>query len=176
MMTNGERLWRDLMMRSWRPSQWYEDEDPPHRQKGADINALEGDVPMWVYRALHTMEMSFAVGFYDPKGEWHEDGRFATKEQAAARVRWLNGGDSQVSHHIYDEPPLVPNTSRPIWELVVEDMKERDKVGRQRYGTPLQAHNGRDALVDAYQEALHLCVYLRQVIEERDSFVPPSSP
>jgi hypothetical protein len=32
---------------------------------------------------------------------------------------------------------------------------------------PLRAHNGRDALVDAYQEALDLCVYLRQVIQER---------
>lgn len=40
-------------------------------------------------------------------------------------------------------------------------------MGRARYGTPLQAGNGRDALVDAYQEALDLCVYLRQAIEER---------
>ena len=35
------------------------------------------------------------------------------------------------------------------------------------HGTPLQAHNGRDPLVDAYQEALDLAVYLRQAIEER---------
>jgi hypothetical protein len=47
-------------------------------------------------------------------------------------------------------------------------MYERDKIGRERYSTPLQAHNGRDALVDAYQEALDLVVYLRQVIEERE--------
>lgn len=40
--------------------------------------------------------------------------------------------------------------------------------GRRKYGTPLQAHNGRDPLVDAYQEALDLCVYLRQAIAERD--------
>lgn len=68
---------------------------------------------------------------------------------------------------IEDQQPPVPNESRPIWELVVEDMQERDQVGRQRYGTPLQAGNGRDALVDAYQEALDLVVYLRQAIEER---------
>lgn len=54
-----------------------------------------------------------------------------------------------------------------MWELVIEDMRERDQVGRRRYGTPLQAHNGRRALVDAYQEALDLVVYLRQEIEER---------
>lgn len=68
---------------------------------------------------------------------------------------------------IQDQPPPAPNAGRPIWELVVEDMIQRDQLGRQRYGTPLQAHNGRDALVDAYQEALDLCVYLRQAIQER---------
>jgi len=55
----------------------------------------------------------------------------------------------------------------PSGELVIADMRERDHVGRQRYGTPLQANNGRDALLDAYQEALDLVVYLRQAIEER---------
>jgi hypothetical protein len=65
------------------------------------------------------------------------------------------------------EPPPAANNSTPIWEMVIADMQERDRVGRQRYGTPLQANNGRDALLDAYQEALDLVVYLRQAIEER---------
>lgn len=65
------------------------------------------------------------------------------------------------------EPAPRANDSRPIWDLVIEDMKARDAAGRQKYGTPLQAHNGRDPLVDAYQEALDLVVYLRQAIEER---------
>lgn len=68
---------------------------------------------------------------------------------------------------IEDQPPPVHNESRPIWDLVIEDMTTRNTVGIERYGTPLQAHNGRDALVDAYQEALDLVVYLRQAIEER---------
>jgi hypothetical protein len=65
------------------------------------------------------------------------------------------------------EPAPTPNDSKPIRDLVIEDMRDRDRVGRERYGTPLQANNGRDALVDAYQEALDLVVYLRQAIEER---------
>lgn len=72
---------------------------------------------------------------------------------------------------VEDQPAPVPNTSRPIVDLVIEDLLERRRVGTERYGTPLQAHNGRDALVDAYQEALDLCQYLRQVIEERDTRV-----
>lgn len=73
---------------------------------------------------------------------------------------------------VKDQPPPKRNSSTPIWELVVADMIARDHVGRERYGTPLQAHNGRDALVDAYQEALDLCVYLRQALEEGRSLMP----
>lgn len=46
-----------------------------------------------------------------------------------------------------EQPDPTPNASRPIWDLVIEDMHARNHVGRQRYGTPLQAHNGRDAAV-----------------------------
>lgn len=65
------------------------------------------------------------------------------------------------------QPAPTQNNSRPTWELVIEDMKERDKDGREKYGTPLQPHNGRRSLVDAYQEILDLAVYLRNEIEER---------
>ena len=67
------------------------------------------------------------------------------------------------------EPPPQRNDGVPIWELVVKDMQARDYVGRARYGTPLQADNGRNPLVDAYQEALDLAVYLRQAIAELDA-------
>lgn len=70
---------------------------------------------------------------------------------------------------VADQPPPVPSNRPAVWGLVMADMRERDAVGRARYGTPLQAFNGRDPLVDAYQEALDLVVYLRQAIEERDA-------
>ncbi len=69
------------------------------------------------------------------------------------------------------QPDPTPNASRPVWELVIEDMQARDRLGRARYGTPLQAHNGRDALQDAYEEVLDLAAYLRQAIAERDGEV-----
>lgn len=68
---------------------------------------------------------------------------------------------------VEDQPPPVPNDRPAIVDLVIADMVERKRIGIERYGTPLQAHNGRDALVDAYQEALDLTMYLRQAIEER---------
>lgn len=66
----------------------------------------------------------------------------------------------------FGEPVPIPNTNRPVWELVIEDMEARNKFGIEKYGTPLQANNGRNALKDAYEEVLDLAVYLRQAMEE----------
>ena len=66
------------------------------------------------------------------------------------------------------QPPPAESPHPAVWDLVRKDMRGRDRAGRERYGTRLRPHNGRDALVDAYQEALDLCVYLRQAIYERD--------
>jgi hypothetical protein len=68
---------------------------------------------------------------------------------------------------IKDQPPPRKTKGRPIWNLVIADMRERDGVGRARYGMPLCANNGRDALIDLYQELLDAVVYCRQAIEER---------
>lgn len=53
--------------------------------------------------------------------------------------------------------------------MVIEDIKQRKQIGIERYGTPLQAFNGRDALQDAYEEAIDLCMYLKQLIVERET-------
>jgi hypothetical protein len=68
---------------------------------------------------------------------------------------------------IVDQPPPVQNERPCIQDLVIADMAERKRLGIQRYGTALQPHNGRDALVDMYQEDLDRVMYARQLIEER---------
>lgn len=62
----------------------------------------------------------------------------------------------------------VPNDRPAIQDLVRVDILERKALGIARYGTPLQGFNGRDALRDAYEEALDLSQYLRQLLYERD--------
>jgi len=51
--------------------------------------------------------------------------------------------------------------------LVHGDIQRRIAKGTAQYGEPLTTENGRDALWDAYEEAIDLCLYLRQAIEER---------
>jgi hypothetical protein len=63
--------------------------------------------------------------------------------------------------------PIPHGSGTPIVDLVRADLEARAVEGEKKYGERLKANNGRDALVDAYQEALDLCMYLRQAIEER---------
>lgn len=73
-----------------------------------------------------------------------------------------------IMSHLNEQQPPRPSEG-DVWLLVLKDMEERRLHGIEKYGVPVQPHNGRDPLVDAYQEALDLCVYLRQAIEERKS-------
>lgn len=55
-----------------------------------------------------------------------------------------------------------------IFSLVIADLKERDALGASLYNNKhLQAGDGRDHLVDAYQESMDQTVYIRQEIEWR---------
>lgn len=89
---------------------------------------------------------------------------------------------------IVDQPAPIVTDRRPSWEIVMSyvdqichenaygasgvisrvlmDMSERDAIGRQRYGTALTSGNGRDSLVDAYQEYQDACVYLVTALDE----------
>ncbi len=62
------------------------------------------------------------------------------------------------------EPPPIPRpcpmTESAHWQ-VMQDLAARAHFGQQKYGQPLTQHNGRNHLVDAYQELLDLLVYLR---------------
>ena len=67
------------------------------------------------------------------------------------------------------QPPPRPTSGPHIHDQVAADLAQRKTLGTATYGQPLQAHNGRDALWDLYEELLDACTYLRQVISERDN-------
>jgi len=45
---------------------------------------------MYVY--IKSEECLWTVGFYNPKGEWVPESDWCSRELAAARVHYLNGG------------------------------------------------------------------------------------
>jgi hypothetical protein len=66
------------------------------------------------------------------------------------------------------QPKPLPNNNPHIADLVIEDIYERKQLGLNRYGVPLQAHNGRDGLRDLYEELGDALQYVRQLMYERD--------
>lgn len=78
-----------------------------------------------------------------------------------------------------EQPDPIGNDRVAVWEVVIgeierefstsatktallKDMTDRDIWGRTKYGVPLQPFNGRDSLVDLYQEFLDAIVYTKQ--------------
>lgn len=68
-------------------------------------------------------------------------------------------GDSQPM-------PIVRNDTVDIQSHVIADIMARRELGIERYGDALRADNGRDAILDAYEEALDLAMYLKQALVE----------
>jgi hypothetical protein len=95
------------------------------------------------------------------------------------RTPWCDkcgpAANEQPMPHV-EQPMPVKHEGGCIQDLVIADIEKRKAIGLQRYGTLLQPFNGRDALRDAYEEALDLCQYLRQVIEERDLALKETEP
>lgn len=65
-----------------------------------------------------------------------------------------------------DQPLPTPGKIN-VQEALRNALIEREEYGRRKYGTPLETDNGRDALTDAWEEALDLVTYLTQMRLER---------
>jgi hypothetical protein len=77
------------LRKCFQPRMWFRVEDGEPDPYMFD----EGDVLMWVYRTIGKAGVSvFQVGYFMPDGTWEPDGDYSTKEDAAARVNYLNGG------------------------------------------------------------------------------------
>ncbi len=67
------------------------------------------------------------------------------------------------------ERQVMPSTGiKDVLPEVMKDLLARDIEGTKKYGTTLQTNNGRNCLLDAYQEALDLVMYLKQALLEQE--------
>jgi hypothetical protein len=64
------------------------------------------------------------------------------------------------------QQPKPLGSGDDIARKVQADIEALAVIGHVKYGERLKANNGRDALWDAYQEALDLAMYLRQAIDD----------
>lgn len=80
-----------------------------------------------------------------------------------------NDGQSIHDLVIADIIKQYPTDLRPVegHSSIIDELLDRKHFGLEKYGTILQAHNGRDPLRDALDEMVDLLVYLRQAKEEK---------
>ncbi len=67
------------------------------------------------------------------------------------------------------EQPKPKGSGNPILGMVLTDLTNRALEGKLKYGEPLLANNGRDALQDLYEELLDAAMYIKQAMVERDA-------
>lgn len=104
--------------------------------------------------------------------------------RAFRRVEVVNAGLG----HVRPQRPPRSNNEPPVWEAVIEeferqatselhvavldDMRRRDAMGRATYREPLRPNNGRDPMVDLYQEVLDGIAYAKQGEMEAGQHTP----
>lgn len=96
---------------------------------------------------------------------------WSTEVPDERRAGWTPAPDTVTP---LDQPPPVA-AEGDVWATVIPRLppilrphaEERRRVGIARYNTPLQAHNGRDAMVDMLAEALDGIAYAQQAVMER---------
>lgn len=69
-------------------------------------------------------------------------------------------------HVMPQNPPIAGE--EVVLKFVIEDLKKRALMGKRKYHRYLETFNGRNALIDAYQEALDLVMYLKQQLLEME--------
>lgn len=139
----------------------------------AEIDAKPGDLIEWVDLVLLAID-----GVTKHAGATGaEFVRALVEKMDRNRARqwpdWRALGPDEAREHVRDVPPSVDAQPRPttgdveVWPLVLKDIEARMQFGMEKYGVPLRTNDGRDSLIDAYQESLDQTVYLRKAIEER---------
>jgi len=79
---------------------------------------------------------------------------------------------SQTRDPEHDQQLPTPG-HQPVQAALIRALAERRDYGARKYGRPLETHNGRDALTDAWEEALDLLTYLTQMRLERGDRIAP---
>lgn len=70
-----------------------------------------------------------------------------------------------------DQPAPQPG-GYPVQAVLIEALKQRMAFGFKKYGRPLETHNGRDPLLDMWEEMLDMVSYFTQFVLEQGVRLP----
>jgi hypothetical protein len=58
--------------------------------------------------------------------------------------------------------------TKNITDMVIEDLRGREALGKAKYGKPLLPFDGRDTMRDLYEELLDAAHYIKKLMVERE--------
>lgn len=79
-----------------------------------------------------------------------------------------NFGENTAHTDSTQPRPVRGEFSQSVTDAVIADMQARREMGTRKYGVELLTFNGRDALLEVYQELLDATMYTKQLLMERD--------
>lgn len=134
------------------------------RRAEAEQNAEDGLAVL--YRDEHIVLKWLPDGAYMLE---HPDGVMGQRVEPG----WIDVSGDDVVVPTKQRPgdqvlPLI-NGMRDAQSQMAEDILERRSVGISRYGTPLQPFNGRNTILDLYEELLDAAVYARTLLTMREA-------
>ena len=137
--------------------------------KLAAIEALCRDIGASVPESVRTPTVAVVriLAIIDGEGDGASGLRQRPGDQ---RLPVPNGGPSM--HDLVAGDVRRRHPGAPEIAAVVRDLAARKQLDLDRYGSLLQAGNGRDALRDLHEEQLDALVYCRQWLEENDEEHP----
>lgn len=177
----AESRWLDEIMPGVRTPAW-DDLDPEHRGVYERIAGAVAEAERERIRQMADRNGAVCTG--------DEGTSCYFADLLGPEVRERSGGDDlaiagQLRRRPGDQQLPVPNDGPSMHDLACDDIREdhgdhpcaagviadlqaRKQVGLERYGSLLQAHNGRDALRDLYEELQDGLVYAKQAETERE--------
>lgn len=70
-----------------------------------------------------------------------------------------------LEQQLPETKPSFPQDN--VFDHLIETLRAREEMGKERYGQSLHIFNGRNALIDLQQECLDALVYIEQVKMEQ---------
>lgn len=77
-----------------------------------------------------------------------------------------SGDGREVLPFVLEDLTVNESEQGGRWFTLSSDLEHRAAAGEKKYGTRLKTDNGRDAVVDAYEEAQDAVMYLAQAVLE----------
>ena len=74
---------------------------------------------MYVYIQAVSEVRLYTVGFYSPNGVFNAESDHSTREEAAERVHWLNGGTASPEPEVEAEEPPRLALDETFWDEAV---------------------------------------------------------